>query len=244
MTALKLPYHYPGSHIGCLLIHDFSSTPAELRVIGDALSDSGYTTKGILLAGHGTKPEDLLNITYEDWIESAQQGINQLKKNCPKIVVIGHSMGGLLALQMAARNKIDGVVTIAAALKPQNRKAYLAWLLKYFQTYTSVPSNEWPPEQKQYLLHYPYFPVASVAELQRLAAHTRGILPQITSKALIIQTMDDETVRPESAEIIACKISSSKKECLWLEEGTHNVPVVPPYNGQIIAKILDFLEQL
>lgn len=242
MTALKLPDFHHGSQIGCLLIHGFTSTPAELNPITEGLAQAGYTTYSILLAGHGTKPEDLLSVAYTDWIESAQQGINHLKKSCKKIVVIGHSMGGLLALQMGARNKINGIVTIAAALKPKNRKAYFAWLLKHFQTYTSLPSTERPPEQQQYLLHYPYFPVASVAELQRLAAHTRGILAQVTADALIIQPKDDDTVYPDSAKIIAKKISSRRKECLWLDGGTHNVPVVPPYNQQIISKIDSFIQ--
>lgn len=243
MTALKYPYYYPGSTVGCLLLHGFTSTPAELRVIGEALAAKGYTTMGILLPGHGTKPEDLLQITYRDWINSAQQGINELKKTCKKIVVIGHSMGGLLALQMAARNKVEGVVTIAAALKPSNRKAHLAWLLKHFQTYVSGSPRERPEEEQQYLLHYPYFPVAAVAELQRLASHTRAILSQVTTAALIIQTKDDQTVRPASAEIICRRISSQNKECFWLDKGTHNVPVVSPYNEQIILKIIDFIER-
>lgn len=243
MTTLKYPYYYPGSTVGCLLLHGFTSTPAELRVIGEALAAKGYTTMGILLPGHGTKPEDLLQITYRDWINSAQQGINELKKTCKRIVVIGHSMGGLLALQMAARNKVEGVVTIAAALKPSNRKAHLAWLLKHFQTYVSGSPRERTEEEQQYLLHYPYFPVAAVAELQRLASHTRAILSQVTTAALIIQTKDDQTVRPASAEIICRRISSQNKECFWLDKGTHNVPVVSPYNEQIILKIIDFIER-
>lgn len=243
MTTLAQPYFNHGSETGCLLIHGFTSTPAELRLIADGLNHVGYTTKGILLAGHGTQPEDLLDVSYKGWIESAQQGINDLKKSCNKVFVIGHSMGGLLALQMAARNKIDGVVTIAAALKPTNRRTRFAWFLKYFQTYTMPASKEWPEEQQKYLLHYTYFPVASVAELQRLATHTRRILPQITTDALIIQTKDDQTVRPESADIIAKKISSHKKECFWLKEGTHSVPVVPPYYEQIVSKIDQFIRQ-
>lgn len=243
MTTLKQSYHYPGSQVGCLLIHGFTSTPGELRLIGEALAAQGYTSKGILLPGHGTKPEDLLKVAYEDWIDAAQTGINQLKKSCNAVIVIGHSMGGLLALQMAARNKINGVITIAAALKITNRLASLAWLLKHFKPYIPGSAAERPPQEQQYLLHYPYFPTASVAELKKLAANTAEILAQITADALIIQTKDDRTVQPQSARIICRRISSPRKECYWLEKGTHNVPVVAPYNEQIIAKMIDFIEE-
>jgi len=129
-----------------------------MRVIGEMLAAHGYTSKGILLPGHGTQPEDLMEVTYKDWINAAQAGINELKKTCQKIVVIGHSMGGLLALQMAARNKVDGVVTIAAAIKPSNRKAHLAWLFKHFKPFVAGANKERPAEQRKYLLHYPLFP--------------------------------------------------------------------------------------
>lgn len=244
MTSLKLPYYYPGSKTGCLLIHGFTSTPAELRPIGEALHKADYSVYGILLKGHGTQPEDLLAVRYKDWLESAQQGVNKLKQSCQKIVVVGHSLGGLLALQMAARNTLHGVVTIAAALKLTDPKARLAWFFKHIQKYASSQPKKLPAKQQQYLLHYPFFPVASVAELQSLAWHTRSILPQVTTNALIIQTKDDGTVRPESAEIISKHISSQHKRCLWLEKGTHNVPVVPPYNGQIAAEIIDFIENI
>lgn len=242
MDDLRLPYYFSGNKIGCLLIHGFTSTPAELRIIGEALHQEGYSVHGILLPGHGTTPQDMLTVKFEDWIESAQQGVNELKKHCSKVIVIGHSMGGLLALQMGARNKLAGIVTIAAAIKPFNRLTSLTWLLKYFRKYTSLPQKEWPPEQQRYLLHYPHFPVAAAAELHRLAVHTRRILPQITTDTLVIQTKDDDTVRPESASIIYNNISSPKKDCLWLDGGTHNVPVVPPYNQQITTKIMEFIE--
>ncbi len=244
MTSLKLPYYYPGSEIGCLLIHGFTSTPAELRPIGEALQKAAYSVHGILLKGHGTSPEDLLEVRYKDWLESAQAGVNKLKQNCQKIIVIGHSLGGLLALQMAARNTVHGVVTIAAAIKPADRRTRLAWFLKHVKKYTAASPKKLPAKQQRFLLHYPFFPVASVAELQRLAWHTKSILPQVTADALIIQTRDDGTVRPESAEIISKHISSQHKRCLWLEKGTHNVPVIPPYNEQIVAEIIDFIENI
>lgn len=241
MVDLKASFFLSGGRTGCLLLHGFTSTPAELRPLGEALHRAGYTVHAPLLPGHGTVPEDLLNVKYEDWIEGAQQGLNRLKQTCSSVVVIGHSMGGLLALQMAARNRVSAVVTIAAALKIANPLLCLAWLVKYFRPYIGPEPKQRPPEVQQYLLHYTRFPTAAAAEVYSLASHTRAILPHITAPALIIQTRDDQTVKPESAAVIYAKISSRRKECFWMKEGTHNVPAVPPYNQELFSKILEFL---
>lgn len=241
MIALDIPYHYAGSPTGCLLINDFVSTPAELHILAYALIDAGYTTKTILLPGYGANPSDLLNVTYEDWIETAQQGINELKQTCNKTVVIGHSIGGLLALQIAARNIVDSVITIAAVLRPTNYKTKLAWFLKYFKKYTSSSTMQRSPELKKYLAHYPYFPTAMVAELYSLANHTRKILPYIKADALIIQSKDEKNIKHENAKLIINKLSSIRKVCLFLEEETYSVPIESPFNEQLIGKILEFI---
>lgn len=241
MADLKTSFFLTGGRTGCLLLHGFTSTPAELRPLGEALNRAGYSVHAPLLPGHGTTPEDLLQVTYCDWIEGAQQGLNLLKQGCSSVVVIGHSMGGLLALQMAARNRVSAVVTIAAALKVANPWLGWAWLAKYFRPYVEAAQKRHPLEAQPYLLHYTRFPTAAAAELHSLIGHTKAILPHITAPALIIQTKDDETVKPESASIIYEKISSRRKECFWLDEGTHNVPAIPPHNQQLFGKILDFL---
>ncbi|NLM54206.1 MAG: alpha/beta fold hydrolase [Firmicutes bacterium] len=241
MADGKASFFLSGSRTGCLLLHGFTSTPAELRPLGEALHRAGYTVHAPLLPGHGTSPEDLLHITYCDWIEGAQQGLNRLKQGCSSVVVIGHSMGGLLALQMAARNRVSALVTIAAALKVANPLVGWAWLLKYFQPYVEAERRSHPPAVQQYLLHYSRFPTAAVAELHNLAAHTKTILPHITAPALIVQTRDDRTVKPESAQIIYAKIASRRKECCWLEEGTHNLPAIAPHNQALFHKILEFI---
>ena len=66
MTTLKLTYYHPTSQTGCLLIHDFTGTPADLHLVGDALRGNGCSALDILLPGHGTKPEDLQFVKYGD----------------------------------------------------------------------------------------------------------------------------------------------------------------------------------
>ena len=48
-------------------------------------------------------------------------------------------------------------------------------------------------------------------------------------------------MKPESAQIIYAKIASRRKECCWLEEGTHNLPAIAPHNQALFHKILEFI---
>ena len=62
----------------------------------------------------GTKPEDLLLVQWEDWVATVQQAIEELRRSCDRVFVLGQSLGGTLALRVAAHNEIDGVITLAA----------------------------------------------------------------------------------------------------------------------------------
>ena len=62
----KQSYFFSGNETGCLLIHGFTSTPAELRELGELLHKVGYTVLGVRLSGHGTTVEDLEKSNYKD----------------------------------------------------------------------------------------------------------------------------------------------------------------------------------
>ena len=62
-------FYYKGSNTGVLLIHGFTGTPSEVRLLGEFLKDKGYTVRGILLKGHGTTIEDMRKCGYRDWIK-------------------------------------------------------------------------------------------------------------------------------------------------------------------------------
>ena len=47
----KKSYKLAGNEIGCLLIHGFTSTPAEMYPLAKFLNNNGYTVYSILLSG-------------------------------------------------------------------------------------------------------------------------------------------------------------------------------------------------
>jgi esterase/lipase len=59
-------FYFKGNNTGVLLIHGFTGTPSEMRLLGEYLAKKGYTVKGILLKGHEAAPETIRICSY--WI--------------------------------------------------------------------------------------------------------------------------------------------------------------------------------
>ena len=100
-------FYFEGSQTGCLLLHGFTGCPQNVRPLGDFLARGGLTVLGARLAGHGTRVEDMERTGCDDWIESANRGLDQLRDSCSTVYAIGISMGGTLALHLGATRADD-----------------------------------------------------------------------------------------------------------------------------------------
>ena len=110
---------YEGNRIGVLLVHGMSGTPVEMRFIANGFAREGYTVACPQLAGHCETLEDLRRSTWQDWYASTQDALDKLAERCDHIFVAGLSMGGLLALRLAALNpdKVRGAMAYAPTLR-------------------------------------------------------------------------------------------------------------------------------
>ena len=216
-------FYFRGNNIGCLLIHGFTGSPAEMRLLGEFLNKQGCTIKGVLLKGHGTTVKDMEQTTWKDWLSSAEVELIDLMHKCDKVVVIGLSMGGIIALKLAEKFDVDAVVSIAAPIKIVNRKVYFARIIKYFKKYIPKPEKKFDNEVKDYCISYDRTPVALIPHLLKLIRITKRRLRKIKSPILIIQSKNDKTVRYESAEYIFKKVGSELKKLVYLKESGHVV---------------------
>ncbi len=111
------PYFFQGRDTGCLLIHGFTGSPPELLPLGKYLAERGCAVSAPLLAGHGTRVDDLVKTSWQDWLQSAVDGLSQLREEpIKRIFLIGISMGGLLGLMLAAEEES---ARAAGQLRPQ-----------------------------------------------------------------------------------------------------------------------------
>jgi len=114
---------------GVLLIHGLYCSPSWLKDIGESLYSNDCLVRAVLLPGHGTVPGDLLNITYEKWLETTLYGIKSFKNEVDNLFIVGYSTGALLALHHVLNgHHADGLILFAPALKIRNPLARFAHL--------------------------------------------------------------------------------------------------------------------
>ena len=237
LHQLAQPFYKEGESEACLLIHGFTGSPAHMRYLGQYLHQEGYTVRGVLLPGHGTKLEDMETTDSEDWFSKVIEEYESLRAENDKVYVLGLSMGGTLSLLLAQNYDVDKVVPIAAPIKLQDKTAYLTPLLKYFKRFRRWPESD---DKDEYDIGYSGMPIQSVPELLKLIKRSKQNLKEVTCPTLVVQARDDNTVKPVSAEIIHNRISSPDKEILWLEDSGH-VCTVGAEKEEIHRKISDFL---
>ena len=62
-----------GGKAAVLMIHGLGGTQFDLGSMHKVLQRAGFTTHSLTLPGHGTQPEDLVNVRAEDWIEAVSK---------------------------------------------------------------------------------------------------------------------------------------------------------------------------
>lgn len=90
------------------------------KMLGEALAESGYAVMRYDKRGIGGSPipaEDVPNLVFENYIDDARTCAKFLRaEGFERVIVAGHSEGGLIALQLAAEEAccLDGVVLLCA----------------------------------------------------------------------------------------------------------------------------------
>jgi carboxylesterase len=236
------PFFIPGGKTGCLLIHGFTGTPFEMRMLGDSLACEKYTILAPRLAGHATRVEDISRSHWENWVTSVEDGLNLLKGCTDQQVVMGLSMGGVLALIAAARFTPLGVVTFSApsSLPGDPRAKYLP-VLKYFIRRVSKGTPDWHnPDAAKDHVDYPYYPTSAILELKKLIDVMRSELAEVKAPVLFVQSRQDHGIPAESLDTLFRSISSTDKTSFWVENSGH-VVIREPEREAIFAEVKRFL---
>jgi carboxylesterase len=236
--------HRPdGANTAFLLIHGFGAAPDEMASLGTHLAENRIASFSVRLAGHETTPEDWAISTYQDWYNSAYEGLELVKSWKPKsLFVSGLSMGGILTLLLASREKgIDGIVVFSPAFKIRGA-AKLVPLLKHVKKYRNIDLSYIPKKYDLPRTKYSREPLSAIHELVKLTKVIRKEISNVEVPILIIGAGSDKTIDPENAAMVFELISSEIKY-LQMIEGAEHVITCHPSRHQAYPFILEFIEK-
>jgi carboxylesterase len=227
------PFFFPGGRTGILLIHGFTGTPKEMRLMGEHLNQQGFTCLGIRLAGHATNMDDMIASRLTDWTASVEDGFNLLSGSVDRIYLAGLSMGGVLSLLMSTRLDVAGAISISAPYElPRDPRNYPVWFIKlysWFVTYAAKSGDEpgagWFDKQAfRDHVSYDRNPVRSIAELKLLLMAMRNALPLVNKPVLLVHSQDDSYVLPVNVDrIYDALVNASDRTKLYVTESGHVV---------------------
>ena len=107
----------PESTIGIYLIHGFSSSTYELKILAEFLSKKNYHVVLNNLPGHGTTVEDCNQSEYTDWLDFSKIELAILCSQSNQSFILGVSMGAVIGLYLSTLFPINGLIIGGTVLK-------------------------------------------------------------------------------------------------------------------------------
>ncbi|KJS63616.1 alpha/beta hydrolase [Streptomyces rubellomurinus] len=238
------PYRHRGGRVGVLLCHGFTGSPASLRPWAEELAAAGLTVSVPLLPGHGTRWQDLQLTRWEDWYAEVERELLVLAEECEQVFVCALSMGGALALRLAALHgpRISGLVLVNPSVRSDTPASVLLPVLRHLVP--SVPGISDDIAAPGVTEHgYDRTPLHAAWSLARLWREVQRRLPEVTQPVLLLHSPQDHVVSPANSELVLARISSTDVTERLCERSFH-VATLDHDAAEIFAASLDFIHRL
>jgi carboxylesterase len=201
-----------------------------------ALHACGFAVRAPLLTGH-TDLDALERSTWHDWYDSALEALELLRDGGRRrVVVLGFSMGSLLALRLCAlrTDALAGAIAISVPLRLPTWKRGAIVTLARLRTHRLLkdmvgilPKSRGPDVRIQReaddspSLHG--FPYPTLAELVALQDEVAELLPHVRAPLLLLHGRFDHTASPDDSQCVAQRVGSPRVELEILPHSFHVV---------------------
>ena len=248
LNIVNKPFHFKGTCDTCvILVHGWTSTPYEMRVLGEQLNKEGFAVDAPLLSGHGTRPEHLEHVQWEQWEKDVEKAYERVKKQYNRVYLGGMSLGGNLSLHVAAKNKdIDGLILMSTPYRMKYEKIgefvahsthkFVSYKKKYYpRMWNARPSIT-------QLISYQRYPMSSAFEAFEAIKKSHEKLSSVKQPIFLVQPKKDHIVSSGSAEEIYKRVQSDKKEIRLIEKASHNF-MGNGEHAEVFDSVIDFIKQ-
>ncbi|EJN03232.1 carboxylesterase [Herbaspirillum sp. YR522] len=247
--------------IGAILIHGLGGTQYDLGSLHKILQRGGVETHAITLAGHGTRPEDLVRVRAEQWVDAVEAQYRALQPQYEQLHIMGMCMGSLVALVLAERVRHTAATGRLVTLAPP---IYIdGWSTPWYSSLrglfyripgvaTRMKVEEGEPFGIKNTLvravvkakfergdnfHYRWVPLICVRQVDRLRAWAMAGARNIQAPTLVVHAREDELTSLRSADFLQARMPDARVVVL---ENSYHMICVDNDRDLVANSILDF----
>ncbi len=209
-----------------LCLHGLGGTGATMWPLVAALSAADHTVLAPTLPGHGGVPDDLVGVEWATWLAAAREW----PADAPADIVVGQSMGALLALALAAEGRTAAVVAINPPAPDPDAVDGLEWRQSRGHDWVEVGPSALGETA------YERLPIGAL-----LALHTGALsvpFDRVVVPVLIVTSDHDDVVDPGSSDVVAAALGGPVQR-LRLAHGGH-VATLDSDRDRLISAIVTF----
>lgn len=201
-------------------LHGFSADRHEVEpLVGDLATTLGANVFFTRLTGHGRDAAAMGEASVDDWLRDAAEAVEVGSAIGERVLLVGTSTGGTLALWVAARpdlsDDLGALVLLSPNFRPRDGKArILLWpwggLIarlvegpeRCFETHGDAHARHWTE----------CYPTSSLLPMMALAEAVRDSpLEDIHTPTLVIYVPDDQVVDPREIELGYARLGADVK---------------------------------
>jgi len=222
---------------GILMVHGLTDSPYMMRDLARFFQQQGFLVLAMQLPGHGTRPGDLLDARWQDWVDEHQHVLGLLGAEVDDVYLAGFSIGATINLYQSVRNEnIKGQFLFAPAVKvlaAARLTCPLAWFGKWWQRLAWFSVQ---PDTDDF--KYESISNRAICEVHRLirALHRVSTLVERSIPLFVVASEKDATI--DSAAILRwfARQKGVPRRMLYYSTGH---PVVPSYVKTVAAGFPD-----
>ncbi len=216
-----------GREKAVLFIHGFMGSPKQFEYLYPVAKAHGFAPHALLLPGHGCSLDEFYKTHAKAWQAHVHKELNALRKTYSDILLVGHSMGGLLAISQAAAEGegIRGILALALPLYLKVSKkgvytniCYIKKRLKKADKYVDAAKEASGVDGVTLLNSIKLLP--RVIELTRICALARNDLKRIELPLTLVHSKNDEWVSKRSV-LYASRLAQTCPKIVELPESGH-----------------------
>ncbi|OQW92313.1 MAG: hypothetical protein BWK78_02065 [Thiotrichaceae bacterium IS1] len=245
--------------LSIISIHGFTASRQEIFPLCDMLAQRlGANLFYTRLTGHGRTGQVLAEATVNDWLNDTVEALKIGRQIGEKVIIIGTSMGGTLAMWLATYDDSEDVlayILLSPNFAPKDSKAdILTWpWAKYFVPLIFGEDWGFNPQNSQQAKYWTtQYPTISLFPMMGLTKLVRGSnFGQVKKPFLFLFSLEDQVVNSETTMEVYERLGSKLKEKILVKDSRNPEKhvivgdILSPENNEVVTQeVLNFLGKL